>query len=604
MTDKHSRLQRKTRVTALILLILTLWGCADKPQKKVVEPVAPPVEKTQPVQEQGVSLALPPSPHSAAFNNAELALAKFDWMQASVTLEEIPTDRLAPDDDTYLSYLQARISYVRGEQATALEALEKLNHPGVNPALRYRVLSFKHYMLEMQGDSLAAAEVADQILRAVPQDTAANWKRSVWRNLESTDKAQLLASLSRATDQQWRGWIELALINREDKIDPSNQLSRWRSDNPTHPAANPLPGGLDYLLKSGTQSGKVALLLPLSGELEPAGKAVLNGFLVAYYAHRAAGGVANELLVIDLDKYPSASSAYDAAVREKASIVVGPLSKDALADLATRLDRPVPILALNRIDQVLPASGSALVQLSLSPEDEAESVAELAFGTGARRALVITPTGEWGSKMETALRERWTALGGTVASSSTYGSYDDYASSIKSAMSLDASEQRAGALRTLLGVNIEFTPRRRQDADVVFLLSRSGPEARSIKPLLSFHYAGNLPVYALSSVYSGAPDERNQDLNGIHLVQIPWLLGASPDLQATLAAGDSGGGSYSELNALGADAFFVQSNFIRLQSGADAMFRANTGLLTMDPNLRIQRKLLAATFDGGALQAR
>jgi outer membrane PBP1 activator LpoA protein len=47
----------------------------------------------------------------------------------------------------------------------------------------------------------------------------------------------------------------------------------------------------------------------------------------------------------------------------------------------------------------------------------------------------------------------------------------------------------------------------------------------------------------------------------------------------------------------------VQSGFGRLQSGADALFRGNTGLLTMDPDLSIQRELSAATFDEGALEA-
>jgi uncharacterized protein len=134
-------------------------------------------------------------------------------------------------------------------------------------------------------------------------------------------------------------------------------------------------------------------------------------------------------------------------------------------------------------------------------------------------------------------------------------------------------------------------------------LSSNGAEARSIKPMLAFHYAGNLPVYALPTIYSGVPDERNQDLNGIHLVETPWLLGDSPGLRATLVATAADSGNYTQLNALGADAFLVQSNFIRLQSGADALFRGHTGLLSMDPNLRIIRELSAATFDGGTLKA-
>jgi outer membrane PBP1 activator LpoA protein len=194
-------------------------------------------------------------------------------------------------------------------------------------------------------------------------------------------------------------------------------------------------------------------------------------------------------------------------------------------------------------------------------------------------------------------------LGGTVTSSATYSTVNDYSSSIKSALLLDASEQRASDLRAMLGTDIEFIPRRRQDTDVIFLLSRSGTEARSIKPMLAFHYAGNLPVYSLATIYNGIPDERNQDLNGIHLVETPWLLGDSPGLRASLAATAVDSGDYTQLNALGADAFLVQSNFIRLQSGADALFRGHTGLLSMDPNLRIQRELSAATIDGGALRA-
>ncbi len=602
MRDTSTRQRSQAGAIALVLMTLALWGCADKPQKKAPEPTPEPSAQRQPVQEQDVTATLPASNYSTVFNGAEQSLAQFDWMQASVTLLEIPPGSLSPNDRAYLVYLQARIAYVRGQQAQALGQLDQLSMLNVHPALRYRILSFRHYMLEMQGDSLASAQLADQILRSAPRDTVAAWKRSIWRNLERTDKKQLLAAQSSAIDPSWRGWLELALISRDSIYSPSSELIRWRNSNPDHPARNPLPGGLDYQLSSSPQSSKVAIVLPLSGKLASAGKAVLNGFLAAYYAHGAEGGATDELLVMDVHEYPSASSAYDEAVRQGASMVVGPLSKDALADLATRLERPIPILALNRIDQVLPATGSALVQLSLSPEDEVASVTKLAFGTGARRALIISPSGDWGSKMATALRNHWTTLGGTIASHATYTTYDDYSSSVKSALALDASEQRARDLRAILGTDIEFTPRRRQDPDVIFLLSHNDAEARSIKPLLAFHYAGDLPVFALSNIYNGVPDERNRDLNGINLVETPWLLGANPGLRVTIAAADIGG-NYTRLNALGADAFLVQSGFTRLQSGADALFRGNTGLLSMDPDLTIHRELSAATFDGGVLKA-
>ncbi len=95
-----------------------------------MEPATPSPEKQQPAQEQGTSLALPPSPHNATFNNAEQALAKFDWMQASVTLQEIPANELEQNDAAYLGYLQARISYIRGDQKAALAQLEQAEQSG------------------------------------------------------------------------------------------------------------------------------------------------------------------------------------------------------------------------------------------------------------------------------------------------------------------------------------------------------------------------------------------------------------------------------------------------------------------------------------------
>ena len=80
------------------------------------------------------------------------------------------------------------------------------------------------------------------------------------------------------------------------------------------------------------------------------------------------------------------------------------------------------------------------------------------------------------------------------------------------------------------------------------------------------------------------------------------IVGSSPELRVAIAAGDTGSDSYTRLNALGADAFLLQSRFMQLQAGPDALVRGHTGLLTMDPQLQIRRDLPLATFDGGAIK--
>ncbi len=50
---------------------------------------------------------------------------------------------------------------------------------------------------------------------------------------------------------------------------------------------------------------------------------------------------------------------------------------------------------------------------------------------------------------------------------------------------------------------------------MVFLLSYPS-KARQIMPLLKYYYAGDVPVYATSSVYTGGVNVmKDRDLNGI-----------------------------------------------------------------------------------------
>ena len=586
------------------LVLLGLWGCGSEPVKEPEPTPTPPVVEQPPPTPVRDALTLPPSAYSEQFLKADQLLADNQWMAASEVLATIPASGRSPTDGVYITYLQARIDYIRGKQGQALALLDTLNYPGIDPAQRYRILNLRRYILQMSGDYLESARLGDEILRLAPATDAPALQRSIWRDLQRTDTAQLEEAAGTAVDTRWQHWLELALLTRAPLAAQLQSLPLWLQGNPQHPAANPLPGGLGYLLNPPPGIQRVALLLPLSGRLAPAGRAVRDGYLASYYAALESGSPPMDVMVLDQDSYGSASVAYDAALAQGASIVVGPLSKEAVAELSSRGDRTIPVLALNRLDteEVTAPGSSALVQFALAPEDEARDVASLAFGQGARSALILRPAGEWGSKVAEVLIGRWQDLGGTIANSVTYNGREDYSDSVKEALGIPASEQRAQEIRDILGANLEVNARRRQDVDVIFLLSSNGAEARSLKPLLAFHYAASVPVYAVSSIYSGRPDPRDRDLDGVRFVEMPWLLGENAELRNAIAAGKTGSDSYTRLNALGADAYLVQSQFLRLQAGADALFRGSTGLLSMDPQLQIERELELAEFDDGAVK--
>jgi len=300
------------------------------------------------------------------------------------------------------------------------------------------------------------------------------------------------------------------------------------------------------------------------------------------------------------DRYDSAAAAYRAAVAEGAELVVGPLTKTAVADVLGQAALPVPVLALNRAEGTAPAAG---LQFALAPEDEAREIARRALGAGHRRALLLRPAGDWGDKVAAALRAAWTGGGGTLAATATFASRETHSDAIEQALHLDRSAARGAALRRLLDRGTVLAGRRREDIDVVFMLAPGTDAAKSLKPLLDYHYAGGLPVYATSAANSAEVSGGDRDLAGLRLVELPWLLGEQPALRAAVATAGLRGASLSRLQALGADAHRLALSHGALEPGGALVVHGATGRLTVNLRGEIERSLPLATFDSGGLRA-
>ncbi len=597
---------RHALLATLIGTLLTVGACSTQNSSKPATP-AQQARNANQATEPGTDVsayrdAYPDSDYSAIFNTAEQQLGTFNWVGAKTTLLTIPPG-LNADDAARRDYLLAGVAWLRGDSDSAKRLLADNSH--IAPSLAVRRVNFLRHIEGLQRDYLSSAQLGSKLLSEHPDYPAANsLSNSIWRDLEHLSPAALNTAVV-TDDPDWAGWQQLARIHvGTDDLDAlRSALRNWQAEHPNHPAAKELPGGLAILLAEPSVPRKTVLLLPLSGPLAPAAAAVRDGFLAAWYAAEDTQYGGNEVTLIDTNAFPDAVSAYQEAIQQGASIVVGPLSKERVSELGQHPDRPVPVLALNRVDEALPTGPTALVQLALAPEDEVKSLSRLAFGQGARRVLVLRPAGAWGDKMFNLLQQNWQALGGQLVSTATYSKPDSYSNTIAELFDLGASAERANKLRSMLATDIEYTTRRRSDFDALFLLASNPAEARALKPLLAFHYAGNVPVYATSSIYPGIPNPQDQDLNGIRLTELPWLLGSDPGLRVAIAAGNTGTDSYTRLNALGADAFLIQRRFSQLGAGPYALFRGDTGLLSMDPQLRLERETRPATFDRGTLKS-
>jgi outer membrane PBP1 activator LpoA protein len=73
-------------------------------------------------------------------------------------------------------------------------------------------------------------------------------------------------------------------------------------------------------------------------------------------------------------------------------------------------------------------------------------------------------------------------------------------------------------------------------------------------------------------------------------------------LRSEIAAGGTSSNAYHRLNALGADAFLLQSHYGVLKSDVNPILRGHTGLLSLNEKGWVERELPLATFDRGVLR--
>ncbi|MDD9875056.1 MAG: penicillin-binding protein activator, partial [Gammaproteobacteria bacterium] len=200
-----------------------------------------------------------------------------------------------------------------------------------------------------------------------------------------------------------------------------------------------------------------------------------------------------------------------------------PLGRQAVNDLLAAAPAELPVLMVGNIPEGKTAPN--LYGISLSPEQEARQVAERAFFDGHRQAGILSSESEWGGRVAAAFARQWEFLGGTVVENKTFPrDVSDYSGTVQKLLGLDRSIARERILTLQTGVHLQFTPRRRDDIDFLFLAANAG-EARLLVPHLRFFQAHDLALYATARVYSGKPDPATDaDLDGIVFGDMDWVL--------------------------------------------------------------------------------
>jgi outer membrane PBP1 activator LpoA protein len=319
------------------------------------------------------------------------------------------------------------------------------------------------------------------------------------------------------------------------------------------------------------KSTHIALLLPFKGPHFDSAKTIREGFLAAYYKNAQNKSTQPIIKIYDTGNGNGAGvhAAYTQAMREQASLIVGPLTKQEVQAISAT-DSPIPVLALNTITDSgkLPKN---IYQFGLIPEDEVVSITTQAKRHAHHKAMIIAIDNEWGRRIVSAFKESWHLKGGYVVNTLFIKPNQDINQKMEKLLRLQAEQRHA--------------------ADMIFL-AMSNELARDIKANLTDFQIATLPIYATAAIYpQGIPaPDRDQALNGIRFCDMPWLLTAT----------QHGTHSHSRFYALGIDAYQLAVRLAQENELPSTGVSGTTGDLYWNARQqRIQRGLVCYRFQSG-----
>jgi outer membrane PBP1 activator LpoA protein len=497
---------------------------------------------------------------------------------------------LKADGDQRKRLLDARTALTEHQPYTAINLLPVVP-TDVPTELQIQISSTRAQAYDMSGNALESVRERIRLENLLSDANAQHDNhRAIWAALATLSVTALEQLRLAPPPDVLSGWMELAVIAKtagQDAAALQKQIDGWTQRYPQHPAGGDIvarllgkPESVSALPAGDAYPAQLAVLLPLSGDNADVAQALRNGLLAAYYRHRW-GGNRPQLRFYDTGHGDSGLRRYyDQAVKDGAKLVIGPLTKGAVADLAHSGALSVQVLALNQIEGAAPA---LLYQFALAPEDEARQAAERASLDGHTHALAMVPAGAWGARQLQAFTDRFQELGGTVTRVERYGANSDFVPLIQHLLTHAPDTQT-------------------QTADMLFMVAFP-PQARLITEQLRAQQAGALSVYASSHLYDGrAGGDAATGLDGVIFCDIPWMLSpsslSSSERTQSARFWPASMEANARLYALGIDAYNIVPYLGRLGNSPTTGYPGESGRLYLDAGQHLHRQLMWARYSG------
>jgi len=427
------------------------------------------------------------------------------YPQANQQMNQLP-QQLSDAQRQELQLLTAQLRLASQDVTNAQAILAKLDPSSLSKdqQLRYYSLQIAASQNRPSLDLVRALIAQEPLLTdKAHQDNI----DATWQALTQLPSEQMSSLVINADENTLQGWLDLLNVYKANSTDPDMLkagISDWQTRYPQNPAAKTLPTALSQMQNMQPAStGKIALLLPLSGQAQVFASAIQKGFVDAKNGvlnqapAPAVGSAQNPVSLADANaqegEAPTDHAQADAVVSPSAAPVDNtesasePAQAPAVAQQPSRVttapasnaeikvydtsSQPIqqviaqaqqdgatlvvgPLLK-NNVQQLADTSTPLnvlalnepekiqnhpnLCYFALSPEDEARDAAHHIWQQGKRMPLLLVPRSSLGARVSKAFAQEWQTLGGSTILQQPFGSTAELKQGINSGAGINLS---------------------------------------------------------------------------------------------------------------------------------------------------------------------
>jgi len=369
---------------------------------------------------------------------------------------------------------------------------------------------------------VAFVERSELLWQKTPTIEQGALEQSIWDQLNQifnspypSDAASMMLQLTESGSEIADAWALLLESQSQRGLWQAASIKQIMDFNPEISFSHHLGPRL-YELASlpGLAPSRIAVLLPFEGVYEDISRQIRNGII----QNQLYNYPNTELRFFNV-KHPSqVKIAYENAVNQGADVVIGPLTKQAIASLSDavkRLDNEdiqLPkTLILNQVER------TPFEQFNFKSRYEADQISKQLCFDDHRHIGILSNTSKSNAALAMSVQDNWLSNPLNTATLKTYPTKrPNLRKSLGGLINEAQSQARKNNLTWLLKKDIEFTPRSRQDLDAIVIVGNERNIA-VFRPQFKF-FDLTLPVYG-TSLLTPKNDKENKpnlDLTGVH----------------------------------------------------------------------------------------